>query len=195
MLLPPPRSFRPGPRRGLAFLPTGDIIRTVAVASARDSTFSPGAIVLIRPFPSAALRSRTARSRREPRLPEADSHVSSSSVQAIALVAAFIGVGIAVLVAAVYFTVRLLRAGRGALAAAAFAVFLAWIPLSFLALFFMSMFGSAHVAAMHAHDGAQVGEAFNWARGLGIGYPVVGLLVLWGLFRLGRAAGSPPGAR
>jgi len=74
-------------------------------------------------------------------------------------------------------------------------VFLAWIPLSFLALFFMSMFGSAHVAAMHAHDGAQVGEAFNWARGLGIGYPVVGLLVLWGLFRLGRAAGSPPGAR
>lgn len=121
--------------------------------------------------------------------------MNSSSFQAYAFVAAFIGVGIAVLVAAVFYTVRLLRAGRGALAAAAFGVFLAWIPLSLLALFFMSMFGSAHVAAMHAHDGAQGAEAFNWARGLGIGYPALGLLVLWGLVRLGRAAGSPPGAR
>ena len=121
--------------------------------------------------------------------------MSSLSVQAIAVVVSFIGVGLAVLVVAVYHTVRLLRAGRGALAAAAFAVFLAWIPLSFLALFFMSMFGSAHVAAMHAHDGGQVGEAFNWARGLGIGYPVLGLFVLWGLFRLGRAARPAPGPR
>lgn len=119
--------------------------------------------------------------------------MSVYSTEMLLILGAGIIVGLGVPLVSIYQTLRLLRARRGGLAAAAFAVFLAWIPFSLLALFFLSMFGSAQVAAMHAREAGAEQAAVTWARGLGIGYPLAGGLVLWLLFRLGRAARAPGG--
>lgn len=115
--------------------------------------------------------------------------MDSFSTEALLIGVVALAVGLAVLVVSVYQTVRLLRASRGGLAAAAFAVFLVWIPLSVVTVFFLLMFGSAHVDALHAHGaGSGMGEAMGAGRSLGIGYALAGFLALWLLSRLGRAA-------
>lgn len=119
--------------------------------------------------------------------------MSGYPIEMLLILGAGISVALSVPLVSIYQTVRLLRAGRGGLAAAAFAVFLAWIPFSLVALFLLSMFSSAHVAAMHAHEAGGGQAGFIWARGLGIGYPMVGVVILWLLFRLGRVARVPRG--
>ena len=46
---------------------------------------------------------------------------------------------------------------------------------------------------MHAHEASAGQAAFTWARGLGTGYPLIGGIILWLLFRLGRMARPPAG--
>lgn len=117
--------------------------------------------------------------------------MNSLSAQGIAVAALCVAVGLGVFAMSVYQTIRLLRASRGGLAALAFGLFLVWIPVSVATMFFLAMFGSAHIAAMHSHEAAPGGaHALDWAKVLSLGYPALGLIVMWFLSRLGRAASA-----
>lgn len=115
--------------------------------------------------------------------------MSAFSIEVVLIAVAGLVVAIGVAVMAVGGTVRLLRANRGGLAALALGVLLAWLPLSVAAAFFLSMFGSAHVAAMHAHQAGAGVDASSWIRAAGLGYVAIGALLMWVLSRLGRRAG------
>ncbi len=102
--------------------------------------------------------------------------------------------GIGVLASALVKTVRLLQAGHGVRAAAAFGIFMVWVLASVVAVFFLQMFGSASVAALHGHEAPVDNPAVGMARWLIVGYPLAALLLLGALRLLSAPARIAPAA-